>query len=339
MDRRALAICAALALAPITSLAATQTGNVIRGKIRNEAGTSLAHVIVMLNAGVGGMINQTVSNEEGDFVFAGLTGTSYTISIGHPGYVAYTEAVSFFRPVSEGQPAEIKTVFVTLEATPTARIVPARIVFVQQVPAQAREAYDRGVRFSRENKADLALEAYKEAIGAFARYYDAHFALGCELLRAERFEAAIATLETARQINPKDDRVYACFGQALLGLKKYAVAAAAYNEASRLRPDEAQYPLMRASALIDQARALGPSAADHKGLLEAAEVDLARASELSRGVVPAARLQRARLYEQRGDAKRAADELTSYLRENPDAGNAAAIREAIQKLRAIAARG
>jgi tetratricopeptide (TPR) repeat protein len=335
MNRRALALSLSMLLMPLAS-AASQTGNVIRGKVRNANGTALGHVHVHLNAGVGGMINQTVTNEEGDFAFAGLGGTSYTLTISHPGYQPYSEPVAFVRSASDGQPAEIKSVFVTLEAPPATRISPPRVVFVQKVPPLARAAYDRGVRLSRENRPDLAIRAYQDAIKEFARYFDAHLALGRELLKAEQPEAAIAALEAARQVYDKDDRVYACFGQSLTALKKFAVAAAAYNEASRLRPDEPQYPLMRAVALIDQARLVAPASADRKGLLDAAEADLARVFELSRKNLPAVRLQYARLYELRGDAKRAADELALYLRETPDAENAAAIREAIDKLRASA---
>jgi tetratricopeptide (TPR) repeat protein len=334
MIRHALAILVVVLMTTPMSYALPQTGNVVRGKIRNQAGSTMGHVIVTLNVGVGGMINQTVTNDEGDFTFAGLTGTSYTITIGHPGYLPYSESVTFFRQVSEGQPAEFKTVFITLEAVRGARVTAPRVVFVQEVPAPARQAYDRGLRLSRENKPDHAIGAYRDAIGAFPKYYDAHFALGCELLKTGRPDHAIAALEGARQINDKDDRIYACFGQALTSLKKFAVAAAAYHEAARLRPDESNYPYMRASALIDQARALGPSASDHSGLLDAAEVDLGRAYELSGKSMTAVHLQRARLYEQRGDTKRAAEELALYLRANPNAGNAAAIRDAVQKLNA-----
>jgi len=337
MVHRALVVTLALSIwvsVGVSASARPQTGNVIRGKVRNESGGTLRHVVVMLNVGVGGMVNQTVTNEEGDFVFSGLTGTSYTISISQPGFVSYTESVTFSRPVDEGQPAEIKSVFVTLEAEPRARILAPRVRFVQQVPVLARTAYERGVAHSRDKRAQDAIAAYEEAIGAFDRYFDAHFALGCELLMTSRVEAAIRSFDAANRINPADERVYACFGEALSQQKKFAVAAAAYGQAARIRPDEAHYPFMRAIALIDQARALGRSQADWAGLLTAAESDLDRAYELSRSELSAVRLQRARIHEARGDLRRAAGELESYLRENPNAENAAAIRKAIEKLRA-----
>ena len=41
----------------------------------------------------------------------------------------------------------------------------------------------------------------------------------------------------------------------------------------------------------------------------------------------------ARMYERSGDRARAADELEAYLKQNPSATNAAAIRDSIAKLR------
>jgi Tfp pilus assembly protein PilF len=334
MPRNTLAIPLALLLAAQTVLAEPQAGHVIRGKVRTATGATVRHAVVMLHAGVGGMVSQAVTNEEGDFAFAGLTGVSYTIVINHPGHEAFSESVTFTRPAGEGQPGEIKTSFVTLEATAPARTPSARVVFVQNVPAEARAAYDRGATLSKQNKPEDAITAYKEATAAFRDYFDAHLALGNELMRTNRLAEATRSLEAARGINPRDDRVYAAFGLVMIRERKFAVAAAVFGEAARIRPDESSYPFMRAGALIDQARALSPTAADRPGLLEAAESDLARAYELSGRMLSGVRLQRARLYEQRGDHARAAAELDLYLRENPGAQNATAIRDAIRELRA-----
>ncbi|MCA1817863.1 MAG: hypothetical protein LC746_15995, partial [Acidobacteria bacterium] len=68
-----------------------------------------------------------------------------------------------------------------------------------------------------------------------------------------------------------------------------------------------------------------------------AEKALARADEISNRRLADVHLQRARLYEKRGDRARAADELEQYLRKAPNAKNAEAIRQAIKQLRAPAA--
>ena len=78
---------------------------------------------------------------------------------------------------------------------------------------------------------------------------------------------------------------------------------------------------MRATALIDI------------GQLDGAESELKDADRLSSRKLVLVHIQRARLYEKRGEKKRAADELEEYLRQNPNAENAGAIREAVKKLR------
>ena len=78
---------------------------------------------------------------------------------------------------------------------------------------------------------------------------------------------------------------------------------------------------MRAAALIDI------------GQLEEADSELKDADRLSSRKLVLVHIQRARLYEKRGEKKRAADELEEYLRQNSNAENAGAIREAVKKLR------
>ena len=94
---------------------------------------------------------------------------------------------------------------------------------------------------------------------------------------------------------------------------------------------------MRATVLVDQATLLDPSkpesAEARRTLLEAAGRDLDRAFATSGGTLAAVHLQRARMYERAGERGRAADELEAYLKQNPGAANAAAIRESIAKLR------
>ena len=65
-----------------------------------------------------------------------------------------------------------------------------------------------------------------------------------------------------------------------------------------------------------------------------AEKDLNRAWELSSKKMYEIYIQRARIYERRGDKEAAAVALEEYLKAEPNASNAAAIKQAIEKLRA-----
>jgi regulator of sirC expression with transglutaminase-like and TPR domain len=69
-------------------------------------------------------------------------------------------------------------------------------------------------------------------------------------------------------------------------------------------------------------------------MLNTAEKELTRAYEISEGRLVGVHLQRARVYEKKGDRSRAADSLERYLKLVPDDRNADGLREAIKKLRA-----
>ena len=104
-------------------------------------------------------------------------------------------------------------------------------------------------KMASQGKAELALSLMREAIKLFSQYFEAHLELGNELLQTGHLEEAIAELDLARQINPKDDRAYLSFGLVLMQQKKYGVAVAVFAEASRLNPTSALNSLMRAKSL------------------------------------------------------------------------------------------
>jgi len=317
-------------------------GSVIRGKVRNSSGQVMARVTVDLQTGNGSTINQTVTNNEGDFAFSGLTDTAYIIVISIPDYNPFSERVEFYRQTGADMPGETRTVEITIAqrsadktSTNPSLLRPA---FAQNVPQSARELFDRGMKFVKENKGEESIAAFREAVKVFPDYFDARFAMANELIKLDRLSEAIAELEKARTINPKDDRVYQSFGVVLVKQRKYAVAAAVLGEASKLNPADPQILLMRGSALIDHAQTIDPSvskeyAAERDGVFEMAESDLRKAYDMSGRKLVAVHLQLARLYEKRGDRARAASELESYLKLSPEAKSADAIREAIKKLR------
>ena len=178
----------------------------------------------------------------------------------------------------------------------------------------------------------------KGAIKAFPDYFEAHLLLGGEYMKMGRLDDAIAEFEEARKINAKDDRVYRGFGQVLMIQKKYALASQVLGEAARLSPSDPGILLMRATALIEHAVAINPSAskeaaAERESAFGMAEKNLALAFELSGKKLAAVHLQLARIYEKKGDRARAADELEKYLKMAPDDKKADALRAAIKTLR------
>jgi len=330
----ACSLLAALLLCCSLNGQAQAQGNTLRGKVRDSNGRNMARVIVDLQTGNGQPINQTVTNNEGDFYFAGLEETSYIVVISSPDYHPVNQRVEFIRRVTPDAVGETRTEEYTLmPKNNPAPPKPARPTLAQNVPQAARDAMDRAMKLSREGASQQSIAAMREAIGLFPDYFDAHFALGNELMKAGALDEAIVELDKARQINPKDDRVYQTFGLLLSRQKKFAVAAAVFAEAARLNPSDPNTLLLRATALIDHAATLDPSKPEREQALSEAQKDLNKAFEVSGKKLSATHLQLARVHEKRGDRAKAANELEQYLRETPDAKNADAIREGVKKLR------
>jgi len=311
-------------------------GHTIRGKVRNSAGTNVSRVSITLERN-GALIDQTVSNNEGDFTFTGLTDTSYTIVASAQGYNGVRESVDFVRATGTDQPGETRTVEMTLVPVGGVRAPRPGLSFVQDVPKAARDAFDSGLKFARENRTADAVSAYETAIKIFPDYFDAHLVLANEVARQGKFPDAIKHLDEARRVNPKDDRVYDLFARVMMQQRKYAVAARIYAEAALLNPGEPQYLVSEGTALVDQASATDASqsktaAEERTFAFNEAERVLTRALGLNKRLGEA-HLQLARLYEKRGEKARAANALEQYLRNAPNVKNPDAVREAIKKLR------
>lgn len=333
-------VLAVVSAALVTS--ARAQGNSVRGKVRNQSGQNMARVIVHIETGNGSPINTTVTNNEGDFQFTGLSETSYILVVESPDHLKVSEHVDFVRNVGADAPGESRTVEIFLTPKTSASVAPSnRTIAGQNVPKPARDALDRALKLSKENKSEEAVAAMHEAITAYPQYFDAHLMLASELMKQGRLDEAIAEFDQARNANPKDDRVYQGFGQVLMMQKKYALAAQVFREAAKLNSTDPGILLMRAGALMEHASAINPSASkeasvERESAFGMAEKDLAKAFELSGKKLATVHLHAARLYEKKGDRARAADELELYLKMAPDDKKADALRAAIKTLRSPA---
>lgn len=306
--------------------------------MRNSAGVNLPRVTVSLETGTGAMINQTVTNNEGDFVFSGLSENSYTLTVSAPDYGPANERVEFVRSVGANDPGEVRTVEIVLLGNANSRTARREVSFVQNVPREASDKFALGMQSLKDRQAQEAVTYLEQAIAIFPDYFDARFALANELILESKLTAAIVHLDQARRINPKDDRTYQAFGIILMRQQKYAVAARIFAEASQLNPREINYLVLQGTALIDQAARIdpkkSPAAADERNYaFSEAESVLNKAYNLSGKKLASVHLQMARLYEKKGDPARAASELEQYLRQSPNDQKAEQIRGAITKLR------
>lgn len=305
--------------------------NTLRGKVRSIDGVTVNNAIVELRLGGGAMISQTVTRNDGDFLFGNLASGEYEVAVTVAGYEPTVQVARFYES-DRMNFSEVVNIEVLIRPRREPVLLTPGTSFAQDVPKPARSAYERGIARLREGKSDEGVAALREAIAGFNDYFDAHFALGKEMFRAGKDSEALEAFERARQINDRQDAVYYMFGLVMMKERKYAVAEYAFREATRLNATSAGSHFYHAQSLIELAVRESDQrqrAAD----FEAADLELNQAWETSNKRLSLVYLQRARIHESRGDREAAARDLETFLKAEPDAKNATAIREAIGKLR------
>jgi tetratricopeptide (TPR) repeat protein len=328
---RRLSIIPALALILVMSDSLFAQSNTIRGKVRETNGRTVNNAIVELRLNGGAMIGQAVTRNDGDFTFANLVPDEYEIWVTVAGYEPVVQRIRFNHAPSE-RFTEVLNVEVAIRPRSDPSQPSPSINFAQDVPKAARAAYEKALIRLREGKSDEAVALLREAVSIFGDYFNALLALGGELYRIGKYQDALESLERARQVNDRESMVYHLFGLVMIKQQKFAVAEYAFREATRLNAINPATHFGRALALIELAFRNSDTRQRDADLAEA-EKELAASFELSGKRMTSVHLQRARIYERRGNKEAAVRELESYLKAEPDAKDAGAIRDAILQLK------
>ena len=322
-----------LLLGPTTS--AQTTNNVLQGKVIAPNGsqpTSPVRVRLTFN---GRHILETFSDLSGRFSFPGLVRGTYQVIAESDGMSFETTSVTV--DVSAfGSAGQLFTQDIHLRPIPRKAAAEPGVVnaFTQNVPVDARQSFEQGLKLADAGKGDEAIEKLQHAVRIFPKYFEAHLQLGNLFLKSGRTGDAIAALDLAREINPNDERTYQSFGLLLMGQKNYGMAVAIFAEAGRLNPQNPMNSLMRGIALIHHAAAIDASnTAERASLLERADQALTQALNQSDKKMKPDSPTLALFYEMKGEPERAAAELEAYLRKAPQARNAEALKSEIKRLR------
>src|SRR5262249_42560798 len=129
-----------LGLCLVLAAPAQAQGNNIRGKLRDSSGRVMAQVVIEIQTGNGQPFSQTVTSNEGDFYFYGLSETSYVLTVTLPDYQPISVTVNFVNRVGPDRPGETQMIDITMKPRDAARSLPARPTFAQDVPKTARDA-------------------------------------------------------------------------------------------------------------------------------------------------------------------------------------------------------
>ena len=179
------------------------------------------------------------------------------------------------------------------------------VVFAQEVPSDAKNAYNRAVKSLQDKKVEEGIMALNEAVKLFPTYYVALHRMGKELTIMQKFTDAIPFLIKAAEVNPKSASTLYYLGYGLHSLGKE------YNKSAIVALTNAN---VMAPASVQVLYVLG-KAERAEGRYADAEKHLVHAKKLSRSPIPEIHKELAQLYaDNLKKYKEAADELEMYLK-------------------------
>jgi tetratricopeptide (TPR) repeat protein len=196
------------------------------------------------------------------------------------------------------------------------------VVFVQDVPPDARKSYETAVADLDLDRVDVGLKGLEKAVEIFPTYYLALTKLGLIYISQEKYEKAIDVLTKAVAVNERSFTGW------------YGLSYSAY---SLNKPEAAVIAAQRALDLdknsVNALFIMGLAQRRLKNY-ESAEILLVQAKKFDKGRTPDINWNLALLYAH--NLKRysdAANELELYLKSSPDAPNKEAVKKLIKQFR------
>jgi tetratricopeptide (TPR) repeat protein len=316
-------------------------GNTVSGHVFGLERRPIADATVELLDEFSRTVARSRTNSSGRYFFGSLPPGNYVVRV-TPMESEYDEAeqpvpeiVNFTRETASGQRRLAgfanEQVDLYLKLRKGISLV-NEAIFVQQVPPQAKELYERAISDIEGKKVAEGLSQLKAAIEAFPTYYAALERLGNEYVKQGHYEASQILLSAAVQVNPRGHRAWYGLAYSLKMLNRPDLATDAARRSVELYDRSAEYLLLFGELLRD----------DNK--FEEAEKRFLRALEVSRGSLPIVHWYLALLYG--NNFKRYADaakQLRLFLKAQPDTKDAAKIKLLIdrfeEKARSVPGRG
>ena len=205
------------------------------------------------------------------------------------------------------------------------------------------------------NRLDEAASALQQAIKINGKIYIPRLNLGIVLNRQGKFKEAAEALTRLHHDHPDLAKLHSPLIEALIGSQQWEPAEAAITRALGVKElDQVDLKVKLGMVRLRQGKyaqaitVLGEAVAGEPdnalahfnlgaallfaGKLDEAESALSRAYAIKGAEMPGAQLLLGQVYHQKQDYQKAIDAFTKYLRDLPDAPNAAQVRESIRRL-------
>lgn len=295
--------------------------NTIQGSVALPSGHRLDKRVKVRITGQTGQTLQTFTDDQGNFIFRRLAGGTYflTVDAGEDFQPAF-ETVDIF---ARGSAPVTMPVYVQLRYKKgVAEKLGTVNAALAGVPRPAAEQYERAVAAAQVGDAKKAVESLKKAVELHPDFGLAHNLLGVQYLQLNRPAEAAESLRHALRLAPEEFSPLFNYGVALFYQGQHAEADKHLRKALAKRETSAAAHFFLGRVLIKERK------------YQEAEKELRRAVELNAREVSEAHRFLGGIYKEMGDHARAVDSLEKYLKLEPKAKDAEAIRQIIAELRA-----
>jgi tetratricopeptide (TPR) repeat protein len=302
----------------------------IQGRIFFPSGRRAdAPIKVKLESTNAGMVS-VIADPNGTFTFRNLEPGSYTVVIESDEYETVREPVLI---------EELKSrVIPNLDNNPRNFVIPIYLqpkrsnnsstaksgvlnAALANVPSQAADLYERALQSIKAGDQKKGVEQLKSAVDLYPNFALALNELGVQYLKLGQVDKAIEALRAALKADPEAISPRLNYGIALLGKKNFTEAEAQFRQVLKKNDSLTTAHLYLGLALIHLAR------------YDDAEKELLRAATLGRDSMALAHYYLGGIYWQKKEYGRAAAELETYLKLEPNAPEAARVRTTIKEMR------
>jgi tetratricopeptide (TPR) repeat protein len=195
----------------------------------------------------------------------------------------------------------------------------------QKIPKEARKAFNEGLKFKGNDEPQQALESFTRAVELYHEYYQALSERGDLKISQRKLDEAAADFDQALKLNDHYGPALRGSGYCKLEKKEFAEAIELFEKSISNDPNNANTHLLLGIANLELDR------------FEPARNALQKALTFDTQPVPRAHIYLANLYARERQYLQAADELHKYIDAEPQAADAAGMREIEEKWRARAA--
>lgn len=311
-------ICFLFCLTILIQAAAGQGAFLIFGRVSLPDGQPAARVKVFIET-LTGLKRDVLTDQEGNYEFRGMSAGRYRV------YATNPDA-----PEQFSEPAESDTtrsfanrlqinVYLRLpmhsdkkEAKPGTI---SAIEAAQNIPKDARKAYEQGMKFQKENRPQEALAQFNKAVELFPAYFQALTERGNLLMQHNKLVEAETDFEQALQLHAKYAPALRGIGYCQIQRKKFPEALGNLEKAYVLEPNVPMTLLLLGYANLSLNR--------H----EEARQCLQQALKLNAESAARAHVYLAEIFAHEQKFKEAADEIRAYLKANPRAADAASLQK------------